>query len=233
LKKLLILVVATIVMAAQIEIKNKDTIALEIKKGELILLNLPFKIKSDKDIELFGSKKHVDVRFKEKSIYFATAVLPLKMLVYGGETPLYLEFKEAKSKTNEKVFTLVDTSGVVEQSGASLHNIDKKIVDIVKTISPDGDFRENNYYKEDINETMSIDGVQIHHIARYKDPVLVVDKYFVHNPTFETKKLREISLFSREQKTIANAFGNYTGILEYDNFTWVYVFREPSLEVSK
>ncbi|MDD3467141.1 MAG: hypothetical protein PHE67_08345 [Campylobacterales bacterium] len=189
-------------------------------------------MKDEKDIDLFGSKQHVDVRFKNKSIYFASSILPLKMLVYGGEYPLYLEFKEAEAGVNQKVFTLVDTFGISKKEAKhTLAEIDKKIINIVKTISPNGDFTEKNYYQEDLNVTTNVDGLEVFHMARYKDPQLIIDKYLAYNPTFKTHKLREVPMFTKEQKALANAFGNFNGVLEYDASTWVYVFREVTPEM--
>jgi hypothetical protein len=219
-------------IAKDVQLEDK-TINLTIKKGELILLNFPFEIKSDKNIELFGNKDAVEVKFKEKSVYFVTEMLPLKMLVYGDDRPIYLEFENSKSsgKEAEKIFSFKNTSETpTSKLYFELKESDKRIVEFTKDISPDGELVGNKYFKETVDKTIDIDGLSVVHQEKHKGSHLDIDKYLVSNISFTAKELREIDFFSKDNGVVANIFGNGDGHLEYGWYTWVYVFREPTME---
>jgi len=231
MKKKIIAFAACLSVIASLQAKDvllsKEGNSLYIKKGELILLNFPFKIKSDKDIEVFGNRKAVDVKFKDKSIYFVTSMLPLKMLVYGGDKPIYLTFNRGKNKS-AKTFDLKASPGVSVDTNLECSDTkDDKIVSFVRNISIDGVFTGSGYYEEKVGTIDVKDGIEINHISRYKSSGFDVDYYKVTNRTLGRYDLRINNDFSGDESVIANLFGNGNGVLEYNWSTWVYVFRNP------
>lgn len=227
----LIFMMSSLLFSKEVEIRN-EVIPLDIDLGELILLNFPFKIRSGKDIELFGAREKVDVKFKEKTIYFATAALPLKILIYGPEYTIYLEFKEGGNGTTpSRVFTFHETNIAKKKNDIeAIENYDKEIINIVKHINQNGILSQREMYNENIDLILSTKRIEILHKSKYKNELFRIDYYLVRNKSFGLLKLRNEKLFKSEDGVLANIFGNNTGELEYNQKTWVYVFRKIKSE---
>ncbi|MGB0989259.1 MAG: hypothetical protein ACPGUI_00365 [Halarcobacter sp.] len=189
----LILITVIALFSKDLQIQNEQ-ITLDAKIREMMFINLPFKPKLE-DVKVLGQKNAFVAEATNKTLSFHIKSFPLSIVIFGGEYPLYITFKDIGEKPlKDKIFNFYKTKDD-KKGHYLLGELDNDIKEIFSQIDENNNLELDNFYKVLINtKSINQDEYLEHEIVEsFENEKYIIEKRVITN-THEKK------IFSFKQK---------------------------------